>query len=941
MPRRAQAFFALATLAAGALAIHPLACSRSTDCPSDAAPSLESTCPDRSEESSTPADFPALLVEYGGCTDVMGTLGGDEVECIYQPNKTELKLWVTHPRASEAEIFVDDRPVSPERHSLPHEPGQGFRFPLEDGARTVVVVVPQAEPWSLRLRDAPSLDPHLEDQRKVIEHRARKLQERLRDQRDEHALVELDRLIRYTLSKGLLSFALQIAVGTSYFTHSRLEKLAAAQQVFESLSRTAQRYPEGRAMLSIYLSRVLRLRGRQIDAAMAARSGSQTVMRIRNPQLLMDGLNEYSRVLANLGYFEAAAHWRSYALELGRNKVTREVSTLLEVTGSVNLLLKKAGQPHQDPRHHYDELRTRSGPDGARPSASVLAIAQLGLAEVAMLDDDPTRALAHLHAIDYEQLPERRHVTARDLELQAHLALGSARAVIESRLRSLEQMASRTLELNERWSAAVRRGQALEALGKPDDARRAYEASEALLDTLLPLAALGIGGQALVARHDEGTERLMSSLLRAPEPRAADALCVARRAQARLGRLSVLMNGLDAKTSQPALSRQIETYLRAKRDYEELLRRAATLPGDRLERANKAARQRQRDIQRLALTMLSRQHEHEVRPPCEQLRARDPGELLLGLFPVGDDLVVFASDDEGVTHHVLPRSRAMSLPGPDTILAQSLLGPVEDRIRRASSIRVLAGGDARTIPVHALPFERGSPLGLERPVVYGLELPVRPASRLRTIPARALVLGDERALGALEAVDTAADALWARDYHVESFTTAQGRGPEIRTQLPTIDHFFYAGHAYFTTDREPDDAQGLWPPYPGGAALEPSYLRLDEVAKLEVAEIPMLDPVPAVTVLMGCATGVDDPRTHTGGQSLATAFIAAGSSVVIASTRTVDAEQAFLLSEGLYHHLATLDVEGPGRWMQAAMQWAQDDERWQTVSFADYRVLVP
>ncbi|MEM9459438.1 MAG: CHAT domain-containing protein [Myxococcota bacterium] len=940
MPRRAQAFFALTTLAAG---VHPLGCSRPADCPSGPALAPDSTCPARSEESSTPSESsapPGPEVEYGGCTDVMGALGDDDVECVYQPGKTELVLWITHGRASEAEIFVDEHRVTPQRDTLAHEPGQGYRVVLGEHAQEVTVTVPEANPWSLRLRDASTLDPDYQAQRQAIAQRAANLQMRLLDE-DERALIELDRLIRYTLSRGLLSIALRIAVGTSYFATNSLEQYAVARQVLDSLEPLATRYPEGHAMFSIYRGKASRRRGRQIDAAIHTRTGSQAAMRLRNPELQADGLTEYSMVLASLGYFEAAAHWRSYTLELGREAIPHEVSSLLEVNASINLLLEKAGQPHQDPRKYYEELHERSLPGSPYAWPPKLAIAQLGLAELAMLDGDPKRALRLLDAVDEEQLTDRRRANARDLALQAHLALGSPHDVIASTLRSLEALTSQTLELGVRWGTTVRRGQALEALGRPDDARLAYEASEALLDTLLPLAALGIGGQAVVARHDEGTQRLISLLLQGPWPHAAEAFCVARQAQARQGRLSLLMNGRGPNREPSVLSENVEAYLDAKRSYEELLRRSETLPVDQLERAKKAARQRQRDIQRLALGLLSHQREYEVRPRCDALRARDPGELLLGLYPLGDDLVIFAAGDHGVAHHRRPGLRAEDVDPRDAAVASSLLGPIDDSIRRASSIRVLTDDEASRIPIHALPFDGDSLLGLERPVIYGLELPESVNPRLAAAPSRALVLADNEALDASAAADNAAGALRAMSYEVEPFETDQRRSPEIRRLLPVVDHFYYAGHAYFTIDRDSEGAQGLWPPYPGGAALEPSYLPLDEVAHLEVADILMLDSVPEVTVLMGCATGVTDLRTHTGGQSLASAFVGAGAGVVIASSHTVDAEQAFLLSEGLYHHLATLDVEGPGRWMQAAMQWAQDDERWQTESFADYRVFVP
>lgn len=881
------------------------------------------------------------MVEYAGCRDVRARPDRDEIECIYDPGKTTLQLWVTHPRSSEASIFVDDRPVAGMPYWLKHESGQGYHVPLDTHAHEVTVRVPEAEPWALRLQDAGYLGPHYEAQRKAIVGQAKTLQERLRDRADERALDELGQLTDDTLSQGLLSLGLLIAGGTSFFAINNLEKPAFAQQLLENVAEGAGRYPEGDAMLEIYLGRALRMQGRQLDAIIRARRGSQIAMRLDQANLMVDGLTEYSMLLADLGYLEAAAHWRGVALRRGRAEVPEVISPLLEVTALVHLQLAKAGRRREDPKKYYEELLARSAPGGVKPWAPRFGSAHLGLAEVAMLERDPLEALSHLAAIDYARLPTWQHAQARELELHAHLTLGSPSRVIRSRIRALERRTARMLELGARWSAAVRRGHAHEFLGEADDARLAYEASEEFLDTLLPLAALGIGGQAVNARYDEGTQRLMSLLLRGPEPRAQEALCVARQAQARLGRLSLLKLELDGQTKESALSREIENYLGAKRAYEDLRRRASTLPADQLRRATKAARQQQRDIQQLALDLMSRRRDYDVRPRCEDLRAREPGELLLGLYPLGEDLIAFVSDDQGVTHHVLPLGVAVDPPSHHASLAELLFDPIEDRLERATQIRVLAGGDAGALPVHAIPWHDDTPLGLERPVVYGLELPFDSTTLPEVREPRAIVLDHARALGATAAANRAIEELVDLKYHVLHLSTQEPQVYDLRTLLPEIDHFFYAGHAYFTVNETSSDARELWPPYAGGAASEPSYLPLDEVARLEVADILMAGSGPSVVVLMGCATGVTDQRTSYGGQSLASAFIGAGARVAIASTRSVKAEQAFLLGEGLYRHLATLDVEGPGRWMQYGMRWAQDDERWQVTSFADYRVFVP
>jgi hypothetical protein len=91
---------------------------------------------------------------------------------------------------------------------------------------------------------------------------------------------------------------------------------------------------------------------------------------------------------------------------------------------------------------------------------------------------------------------------------------------------------------------------------------------------------------------------------------------------------------------------------------------------------------------------------------------------------------------------------------------------------------------------------------------------------------------------------------------------------------------------------------------------------------------------------MGCANGVHDERMAYGGFSLATAFLGAGTEVVVASTREVDGAEASLVGQGLHHGFGERRLREPGEWLVHALRWARErglPER----AVRDYRVLVP
>ncbi|MEM9456485.1 MAG: CHAT domain-containing protein [Myxococcota bacterium] len=882
-----------------------------------------------------PAVAPAK-VEYGRCV-MVNQLPAGNPECIYEPG-APLRLWVVHPEAAHVEITVDGQRSSASVYFKPDEPGQGFDVAVAShDAERLSVHVPGEEPWTLPLRSTTRLtDAELAN-----------LAAFKRDSRVHEAYLLLGHLERLPplrtlamrmLDQGLLSKAVETTLVASYHLTQRLGRPDHAQRLIEQLP-DLEIYPRGRAAASIYLGNALLEQGRLIDAAQVYRDGGRYAVRMDDPGLQIDALSMYARVLAELGYFEAAAYWGSRVLPLVREHgdVASRVDVLTTI-GKANLQLREAGLAHDDPEPRFREaLEVRDHDDHEdRPvDLGELDPARLGLATLAVLDGEPEIGLRHLETIDTAKLTNEQLVDFFDLRLRALLARpkGSETAAVHEALANLELAAAAATSPDVRWRAKVRGGVVLERLGDLSQARAAYEHAETLLDRQLLLARLGLTAQVGPMDHTEGTQRLISVLL--AEGHASDALCVARRAQARRSRLSLLFRRL-APRARERLRPLVKAYLEAKHEYEGLMRDHDRLTAEELARAPDEALRRRQSLESRALEILAADPDasgDDPRIECDDLAPRAPGELLLALYPHFGDLLVFIEDDEGLTHWVLPLTGRDAHEGDMDGLASQLLDRLEERLPHAERLRIAAVGFASALSIHALPW-RGRPLAVQLPVVYGLELPPASPTASTGSPSRALVLADPR----VEDTDLETHAVtqmlrgsgWAVSHEESTSLPAHA----LRRALTEVEHFHYAGHAHY------GGGQPIrhWPPYPGGAAVEPSHILVGAKGRLDVHDVVMMERVPQTVVLMGCNTSVQDERVARGGWSLATGFVAAGSAAVIASTREVDTGEASLVGRGMHAQLAR--SADPGDWLMHGLRWAQRhglSDR----AVGNYRVLVP
>ncbi|MEM9460847.1 MAG: CHAT domain-containing protein [Myxococcota bacterium] len=889
----------------------------------------------------------SLEVEHGGCALIVAS-NDDSIECIYTPD-APLRLWVTHPSPHDVRLEIDGRPWLTTTDQRPEETGRGHRGRISgDDARRLVVNTPDGHPWTLRLRALAHLTPserHLLDQ--LAAHQ-RAIEGRLYEG-DVTGVPEAMHTIDELLEQGLLSTAVDLAQAMSYHLTHRATRPDLAREVLEHVRTSAERYPEGAASMAIYGSHALERDGRLVEAAAAYRRGARYAVRMDDVGLQLDALSNYSMVLAELGYFEAAVYWGKRAVVHAREQ-GRLVDRLAVMTmvARVSLRLRQMGKAHDDPEpllHEIFDLASTAKPENA--DQIKVDAARLGLATLAVLDGESGTALRHLDALAEGELIREDQLAMRDLRLRAHLQLGADDDELRQRLTGLEAFAATGGSHREQWLATVRRGEILERLGDLDAARAAYERSETLLDRMIPRALLGAQGEIAPARKREGSERLVELLLR--QGHAEQALCVSRQAQARVGQLARVFSRLDPESRQ-VLRPKVEHYRTLQRAYEERLDRTSTRAVQEHARARKEAERLREELAGLALEILSFDSGTYGRPRCDELSPRLPGELLLGLYPHQKGVLVLAQDDAGTTHRLLASAESLLHLDDPRWLGNVLLKPLEAQLARASRVRVLASGKAAALDVHALPW-RGRPLVEQVPVVYGLDLP-RPSRPADPVPGRgALVLADPRARGTNDEQEKVIDTLLKAEWPTTSAASNQLTAHQLREALASVEHFHYAGHAYYDLGGHavraapPDRSDAglptrLWPPYPGGAAAEPSYIPLGRSGHLDVPDVLMMESVPRSAVLMGCATGVHDERMAYGGFSLATAFLGAGATVVIASTREVDGSNASLVGRGLYADFDAHSIREPGRWLMHAVRWAREHGLPEH-AIRNYRVLVP
>ncbi|WP_438010043.1 CHAT domain-containing protein [Sorangium sp. So ce321] len=915
------------------------------------------------------APAPPLEVEFAGCSAVHAGPA-----CALPGDRT-LRLWVKAPMDARVVIEVDatvaaDAPLAALGGALV-QGGVLARVPVPDGADALSVTAERGGVrTSFRLPLVPPLDaPLLKDAEAL--RRNGKLDEAssaldalasapdravqalaigkrarvdLARGRIPAAIAGFEASIRAHREAGRVSDEFLDRFALSYTLLYNGRRFAEARAALGALGPLDAVHPEGRALKPYYEALLssesgdLRAALRQLDASAA---GAERL-----------GLGDHRRhvlqmradLLQTLGRpLEAQALLREVKALLPAGSAPCEQASLLNDIGWNALHVAWASGGSSGPLADAEApliaaLALYRGPC-PRPAEQDNVLTNLALAKLEAGQTVAARALLD-EARRTDPRPDAR-VAMYWIEIEGRIALRSGNPASALRIYDRLWQLAEASELPEgRYRAALGRGRALEALGRPDAAIAAYEGAEAVRSDLSLLVPLGQGRGGYLGRFEESA-RLQVDLLLRRDPRRA--LRAARRSRALALAALRWIDGIEALGGEERARWEsaFAAYRDARAAFDEEGRDDWRLSSDELEAARVTRASRGRSIRALLdeALFLARRGE----PALAELAdapALAEGELMLVLHPIRDGWAGFAVSRGDVMARRLP---ALDLSAPAAELAAGLLAPFAAPLRAATRLRVAAHGELDRIDFHALPWE-GAPLVDRMPVTYGLDLPergARPADAAGAprpadaagaprptdaagAPRSALVVADPRRdlPAARREADAVARALEGRGLRVERLSggLATHRAVAGALEQPGIELFHYAGHGFF-----------------GGLDGWDSGLALAGGSELAVGDILALRRAPARVVLSGCDTARTEasPGARGLGLGLAQALLVAGARSVIAATRPVDDALAERVMAALYAG----EQQDPGAQLREATLAALRADP--SCDWASFRALVP
>jgi tetratricopeptide (TPR) repeat protein len=842
-----------------------------------------------------PPEQLALSVEYSGCRDVIAGA------CATLP-AAQLTVWVRAPIGAQVE--VDAGPQADAPPPVEVQGGARYDVKVHPDARALIVkahTASAASTWRLPLRTEPAAEVltaaraaidggDLESGRTMLERDIDKLPDTartvaigllariaLREGRREDAQAQLRASIAAARAHSQ-RLVLARDAATLVYLLTKDRHFSEARSLLDELNPQPEDPAENRYLLDYQRGLLALDTGDARDALHGFEAAVEQAERV--------GLTEWQRaaqdqLATQLQYVgrrgEADAIFARLLREAPADLDDCARAQLLTNAGWNRLSAFEAGEPAEDPTPMLAEALTLYE-RGCAAQVERIVNARLNLALAALhagRTDDAATALA---AVAPVRVGTSANILlwSRDLEGRVALAQQRPRDALAA-YAELATLADASAAPEAQWRAAVGRAQSLVALDSRSDALEAFARAEHLLDEESMQVPMQEGRETFMARREGATREYVALLLAAQRPDAA--LDVVRNARSRSLRALYRQDRL-AHLSGPERARwdkAIGAYLEqrdalnaaAAQDWQ---RSTAALGALETERAaTRASLARALDE---AFLVLDR---NDV--PL-QLQRPAQGELVLAYHPLPKGWAAFAYTSAGTREVTLECVDAVE--GPPA-LAGCLLEPFHAEIEAAQRIRVLPYGVLRGVDFHALPFA-GDVLLAAAPVVYGLDLPAVESTAERT--GRALVVADPR--GNLPAARREAERVTSvlaagREWAPEKLEGRDAFASALRDRLGEVDLFHYAGHAVF-----------------GGIGGWESVLPLAESSDLSLGDILALAHAPRWVVLSGCETGRTDNAAPAESLGLAQAFLAAGSTSVLAAVRPVADGTAAAIIEDYY-----------------------------------------
>lgn len=666
---------------------------------------------------------------------------------------------------------------------------------------------------------------------------------------------------------GRVSDAVDDSFALAFALHQRSRQYDEARAALDAIARDLEVYPEGRAREPYYRGILAGEIGDHRGALALLREATK-----RSTELGMTkvGRNARSSTALEMQELGRAKEAQAILVELEKEVAAAPDATPCERAELANNIGWGAILTGEDARPALERAIAISG----CTDAYVRGFALGNLARVALRAGDADLAAKRLEEAKAAVTEPRgiERIENRILEGMIALARKQTQAALTVFDEALSSARAAYLKIQE-WHALTSRADALVALGKKDDAAKSLIDAEKVLDESTLLVPLGEGRGSFVADRSRSARAAVELLVALG--RAAEAAIVARRSRARV--LAGVERALRIASLPPDERGAWEAAVRAFRTERTALDAAAAndwkLPADEVTRVIEERKGRERSIREAlekAMSVLSRSARVEELPYVPPLAV---GDLELIVHPTTNGWVAIARDQA-------LRAVAYSLPAPtgDAVeLGKALLDPASAQIEHARRVRVFAYGAWRAVDVHALPY-KNEPLVARVPVDYPVGLG---AGKGWMRSERVLVVGDPN--GDLPRARDEARAVadsFSKE-RVTLFVRDEATAPKIAEAIKTAGTFHYAGHGIYS-----------------GVEGWESALPLASGGRFGVADVLTLAPAPARVVLSGCDSAKSEGDAE--GLGLAQAFVAAGSTEVLAPVRPVPDELAAKLASRIH-----------------------------------------
>jgi cellulose synthase operon protein C len=522
-------------------------------------------------------------------------------------------------------------------------------------------------------------------------------------------------------------------------------------------------------------------------------------------------------------------------------------------------------------------------------------------AELARLGDD-TLSLARAVRAARDKPALMLPVVALDwLELDLDLAVRAGRSRDAERLASeLLHEATALDQPHSAWAAHVARAR-LHRTRKPDEARAALEAAEAVLDRTLRDVAVGDGRNAFLTAHELSAAMLFDALLDAHA--FDDAEAIANRS-ARRALESATSAYAHRGPKSPEQERALRNYLAVKVRVEEAAAHDWELPASEVGAARSGRARALGDARRELEAAFARNEGTTAKR--EAPKALVPGKLRLVLHPTPGGYALLVRG--GGPDRVFRVNRRIASEARESV-ARELLEAALAGAREGSEVHLTAYGPLRRLDWPRLAVDRtGTPLAtrfafVEHLGLNGIEEPAR----------------SEASFVIADATSDLPYAAREGDY-VRERVGAQAIGGTEATRLRVQEalesgtFLHYAGHGRFA-----------------GADGFESELLLAGGSTLAVSDVLLLARTPAIAVLSGCELAKSDDAS---GESfgIAQALLARGTHFAIAPSRTVKDELAERFVRALYSDGALTERTVAVRMHEALAQLSREvpGEDWST-----------